>query len=292
MLGRSAAVLAVALLTACASDQPDAEPTAAEGLRVASFDFVESEILTEVYAQALEAEGIEVERLGAVGPREVVVPAMRNDRVDLVPEYLGSALAFAGVTTSPADATTGLELLDAAVNRFDIDVLTPAPAEDTNVFVVTAANAVRHELAEVSDLTSVDFDRIGGPAECPERPLCLLGLDEVYDLTFVEFVTQPSLLFTAEALRRDEIDVGVMFSTSPELAGDDLVALRDDRGLQPLENVVPMIRRDALDRWDVGPALDAVSAALTTEGLRDLNRRAAEGEPIADIARAWLASID
>jgi osmoprotectant transport system substrate-binding protein len=71
----------------------------------------------------------------------------------------------------------------------------------------------------------------------------------------------------------------------------DLVELRDDRGLQPAENITPLVRNEVLDRWgdDVADSIDAVSARLTTLSLRRLNAevgRATAG--VAEIATAWL----
>lgn len=289
-----AKVTAVTLLVlgGCASDGSTEVPSDADGLRIASFDFAESEVLAEVYAQAAEAVGVPVVRLGAVGPREVVVPAMRNDAVDLVPEYLGSALLFAEVDSLPADVEDATSTLGDRLDEYEIAVLRPSGAVDSNVFVVTASTAEAYGLVSVSDLAAAPLNRLGGPAECVDRPLCLIGLRDTYAVTFDEFVTQPSLLFTAESLRQGEIDVGVMFSTAPELDADDLVALIDDRGLQPPENVVPIVRRSALARWgpELSAALDAVSAQLTTEQLRRLNARVAEGESTTDLARDWLDS--
>lgn len=290
-------VLAALLLlpvAACANGDTESEPTAVETLRVASFDFDESRILAEVYAQAVERAGVPVTRLGAVGPREIVIPAMRSDQIDLVAEYLGSALRFAEVLEAPDDPTVAAELLALRVDAFGIDVLTPSSAEDSNVFVVSDATAERLELDAVSDLATAGLTRFGGPAECPDRPLCLVGLRDTYGVSFDEFVAQPSLAFTAEALRRDEIDVGLLFSTSPQLDAPDLFELTDDLGLQPPENVVPLLRRSALERW--GPelvrALDAVSAQLTTPDLRRLNGLIADGVSPSDAAREWLASFE
>ena len=98
-------------------------------------------------------------------------------------------------------------------------------------------------------------------------------------------------MITAEALRRDEIDVGVMFSTDATLT-DEFTVLEDDRDLQPAENIVPVIRTEALVRWgeaEIAAALDGVSIDLTTPELRELNRRAAFDE-IAAVAADWLAS--
>ena len=297
MRRRNLLALAVALLTsasACVGSSPTAEPTEQGALRVASFDFAESVVLAEVYAQAAERAGVPVERLGPVGPREVLVPAMRNDQIDLVPEYVGSALRFAGVVETPHDPQVAATLLAERVDEFDIDVLMPSSAVDQNVVVVSAETAAVHGLVAISDLAGVRLETFGGPPECPDRPLCLAGLQSTYGLTFEEFVAQPTLAFTAEALRRGEIDVGVMFSTSPELEAADLVVLADDRNLQPPENVVPVVRVLALERWDpdLRRSLDAVSTNLTTTDLRQMNGQIAGGAAAVDVAREWLATFD
>jgi osmoprotectant transport system substrate-binding protein len=272
-----------------------ADPSPDDGVRIASFDFVESELLAELYAQVLEAADIPVIRLGVVGPREIVAPALELDRVDLVPEYLGTALRYFGDTADPdvVDSTqSSSRALQQLLTPRGLVVLDAAAAQNSNAIVVTSEFAAEGNIVTISDLTERSTElRLGGPVECPDRPLCLLGLSEVYGLEFAEFVPQQSVALTVEALRRDEIEVGVAFTTSPELDDDAFTVLDDDRGLQPSENVVPMIRRSALDRW--GPQLDnalnAFSATLTTDQLRAMNRRVADETSPAEIAAAWLA---
>jgi osmoprotectant transport system substrate-binding protein len=75
----------------------------------------------------------------------------------------------------------------------------------------------------------------------------------------------------------DEI-VGPESSAEPGAAQssgnpDDLVVLADDKGLQTVDNVVPVVRREAATEPLV-EALDTVSESLTTEDLVELNRRA------------------
>lgn len=289
-----AVVIAVVVGVACGSDaQPRAEDDPASGLRVASFDFAESSLLAELYAQALEAAGVPVVRLGAVGPREVVAPAMEVGRIDLVPEYLGTALQYRGSADPDPDSESARAELNERLAPRGLTALAASPAEDKNVIVVTAESADAQGLETISDLLAAgDDQRFGGPAECPERPLCLVGLEAVYGLRFADFVPQRSLAFTAEALRRGEIDVGLMFSTASELEADDLVELVDDRRLQPAENVLPVVRIDSIDRWGPGmaAALDELSAELTTADLRELNARVAGGDPIEVVATDWLTS--
>ncbi len=73
---------------------------------------------------------------------------------------------------------------------------------------------------------------------------------------------------------------------------EGFVELRDDRGLQPPENVTPLVRAEVVDRWgtEFVDVVDAVSEHITTEELRELNGRVTRGEgDIASIARSWLA---
>ncbi len=287
-------IIGFALVSACGGTATDETgPTGEDGVRVASFDFAESELLAELYAQALESAGLPVVRMGRAGPREVVAPAIELDRIDLVPEYLGTALQFYGATTTDPDPTTSAAALADRLAPRGLRALEPAAAQDANAVVVTRAFAAEYDLRMISDLADLAADlRFGGPVECPERPLCLVGLSEVYGLDFAEFIPQRSLPLTAEALHWGEIDVGLLFTTSSEADDDALVLLEDDRRLQPAENVVPVARESALARWGPGvtAALDRVSAALDTADLREMNRAVSEGMAVADVASAWLSN--
>ena len=286
------AILAFVLVAAaCGGDDDPTGPTAGDGMRIASASFAENELLAEMYAQVIESTGVPVVRLGPVGPREIFAPALESGLIDLVPEYLGSARAHFGATeTDPATDTSLADLNRRLVSR-DLTALQAARAEDKDVFAVTRETATRFDLDTISDLAAVAPDmRFGGLPECPDNPLCLAGLRDVYGLEFAEFVAQRSLTITAEALHRGEIEVGQFFSTASELEDPLLVVLEDDRTMQPAQNIIPLIRDDALDRWgtEVVDGIIGVSLWLTTRQLRFLNLRIARGEPIADVARDWL----
>jgi osmoprotectant transport system substrate-binding protein len=288
------AAIAVVASSACGGDNTTAPPPEpADGIRVASFDFAESVLLAEMYAQVIESTGAPVVRLGAVGPREIIAPALEQDRIDLVPEYLGTARQYAGASEPDPETASALADLDDRLAERGLTALEAAPAEDKNVFAVTAEFAEQAGLETISDLAPLAAElRFGGTPECPDRPLCLAGLEDVYGLQFAEFVPQRSLKFTAEALRREEISVGLMFSTAAALVTFDLVVLEDDRLMQPAENIVPVIRADALARWgpDVAEALNAMSRELTTRELRILNVQVGNDVPVETVAREWLTS--
>jgi osmoprotectant transport system substrate-binding protein len=266
-------------LSACSSDAPTPAAVAHlddDVVTVGSFDFPESVVLAELYSQALERAGISVQRSFRLGPRELVAPALAQGLVELVPEYRGTARQFFEI----GGRIGVLEPLDSA------------PAEDANAIVVTRATARRLHLRTVSDLRPVAGRlTFGGPPECPSRPLCLPGLRRTYRLRFFEFLRlDTGGPVSRQALRDGAVDVALLFSSDPALAGGELVELTDDRGLQPEENITPYVHRGLLRRFPGLPeALDRVSAHLTTADLRALNDEMARGHrPVREIAGAWL----
>ena len=293
MSRRAAVVLAVALLAgACSPPAPTEPPPTDLAITVAGFDFPESSILAEIYALALERAGYPVRRHLALGPRELLLPALERGLVDLVPEYEGSATAFLGGTPSPDPEVTHAALGGLLAER-GLRAGTPARAQDRNVFVVPVELAERHDLTRLSDLAPLDDAlRLGGPPECPVRPFCLLGLEERYGLVFRAFVPlDAGGPLTLQALRDGFVDVGLVFTTDPVLDDGEFVPLADDRGLQPTERIVPIVREDVVDRYgaEVLDVLDEATANLTTAVLRAMNATVADGESVPDVAADYFA---
>jgi osmoprotectant transport system substrate-binding protein len=285
----------VVVVAGCDRDPapPPPEDPRRPTIQLASFDFPESEILGELYGQALRQHGFPVELVVQLGAREVVAPALEQGKVDMVPEYLGSALNFLNNRDRVATADPGLThaRLEQAFAPRGVSVLAYAPAVDRNGFVVTGEMARTRGLEKLSDLAPMASQlAFGGPPECAQRPLCLRGLQDVYKLKFARFEAMPSRTVTAAALETGEIDVGMIDTTDPNLVKHDLVQLEDDRDLQPADNVVPVVRREVLDAY--GPPLvgllNAVSTQLTTLELTRLNLQVADGRPPADAAAGWL----
>jgi osmoprotectant transport system substrate-binding protein len=259
---------------------------------VGSFNFPESEVLAQVYAKALGAKDIPVRLELNLGPRELVEPALLRGLVHLVPEYQGSAVDFiaGGGATDDPEATH--DSLVHALAGTSAAALRSAPAQDANAFAVTRATADRYGLRNISDLQPVAGRLVlGGSPECPDRPLCLLGLQDVYELRFRDFVPlDAGGPLTVSALAGGDVDVALVFTSDPVVAARGFVLLHDDLGLEPAENVTPIVSRSMLahhgDR--LRSTLDAVSAALTTDQLIGMNRAVARGRSAALVAESWL----
>ncbi|NEK59711.1 ABC transporter substrate-binding protein [Geodermatophilus sabuli] len=288
-------VLIGLVLPGCGSAGPPAAPAAEGTVRVASYDFPENQILAEVYAEAIRRAGLPVSVDHGIGTREVVLPALEQGVVDVVVDYLGTALEFVepggpAVQREPGHLRAALARVLA---QRGATVLAAASAEDQNGFAVRGAFAEQNGVRRLSDLAALAPGLVfGGPPECAERRFCLPGLRAVYGLEFAEVRSMPSRAATVEALRSGEIDVGLLETTDPRLGDARLILLQDDRALQPHENVVPVVRTRVLDQAgsELRTALDAVSARLTTADLVRLNRAVAlDGRTPAEAAALWWA---
>lgn len=282
-------------IAACGSAVPRDRTLGDDAVTIASFDFAESETIAEIYAGSLRAHGFEVRHLRRVGAREMVLPALERGLIEVVPEYVGSAVEFLGGRPS-VDLASSLATLRVSLGPRGIEVLEPAPAQSRNGLVVATDTATDHALRTVSDLRGVASEMtLGAPPECPERELCLPGLSTTYGLEFASILPlDAGGPITAAAVQQGVVDVGVLFTSDGSLAEHGLVLLRDDRRLQPAENVTPLVRRDAVERFgaELTEAIDAVSAELTTAELRALNALVSEGVAPADAAAGWLDEHD
>lgn len=253
--------------------------------------FAENQIVAEIYAQVLEKAGYSVKRSLNLKSREISEPALERGEIDVVPEYLGSLLVFLDENaTAAAGAEQTAEQVRKLLEGRNAVLLEPSEANNTNAFVVTAQTADQRKLKKVSDLVPVAGEMVlGGPPECPNRPFCIPGLKEEYGITFREFkpldVGGP---LTVSALEGGEIDVGVLFTTSPIIDKKSFVILDDDKGLQQAENITPLVNAEVVND-EIRRLLNGVSQKLSTEKISELNGKVEiDKEDPEDVAREFL----
>jgi osmoprotectant transport system substrate-binding protein len=285
------------LLVGCApqSAAPAGGGAAKPTVRVGSTNFTEQLILAELYAQALTANGYTVDRKLNLGNREVVAPALETGQIDLYPEYLASYLTFVSKdpTKASTDAQASFKNLQDALKAKSLTPLDFATAIDANGFAVTKATADRHKLAKLSDLAPISSQLVlGGPPECPTRPFCLQGLTQTYGVQFKEFKALDAAgPITVAALEGNQVDVGMLLTTSAVIQAKGFVLLEDDKKLQLADNVVPVVRDELLNRApaDFRATINSVTGKLTTAELTGLNKQVEIDRMDAkDAAAAWL----
>ena len=94
----------------------------------------------QMYAQALEADGVTVETQPNIGAREVYMTAFEDGDIDLLPEYNGALLAYqVGEAGVPEDVTSPEEVYDALQEELPEggETLPQSEAEDKDTLTVT-----------------------------------------------------------------------------------------------------------------------------------------------------------
>lgn len=289
----AAVVAAILPLSACGGD-----PTSGGGsggsstITIGSANFPENELLAEMYAQALEAKDVTVQRKFNIGARELYLKALKDGSIDMVPEYNGALLAALSGQDVPKDVSTPEEVYDALqkVLPSGTETLEQSPAEDKDTLTVTSDTASKYSLKTIDDLKPVASKlTLGGGPEFAKRYQGVVGLKELYGITFKEFKPlDPGGPLTKAALKKGNIQVANIFSTDSTIETDKLVVLEDTKNLFLAQNIVPVIRSSKVD-GDVKDALNAVSQALTTEDLtKYLAEVAVDKKDPATVAKEFL----
>jgi len=288
--------LVCVVLTACSPSTPVGAPHGPGGPKGTivvgvSGAFTENQIVAEMYAQVLERKGYTVERQFNLRSREISQNALESGQIDLKPEYLSSLLLFLDPNAQASSDTADVANQDRRLLQpRGITLLTPSPAQDTNAFVANAKTAERFGLTTMSSLALVASQlTFGGPPECAQRPFCMPGLEKAYGILFDDFVALdvggPQ---TIAALKADEVQIGLLFSTDPSIRQNGFVPLVDDKHLQNAENLTPVIRSEKLND-EVRGLLDAVSAQLSTEKVTELvGKVVIDRQNVAAVAREFL----
>ncbi|QFG25217.1 ABC transporter substrate-binding protein [Actinomadura sp. WMMB 499] len=295
--GTVVGLVAALSLTACGGgDGGDDNPLAGGGgdssaITVGSANFPESALLGEIYAQALEGKGLEVERKFNIGAREVYYDQVVKGGIDVMPEYNGALLTTSVDPESKAATTEEINKELTAKLPEGAAILDSSTAEDKDSVTVTKETAQEHDLKTIADLEPVAGQMtIGGPSEFKTRQQGLVGLEGQYGLKFEKF--QPldagAQATLVELLLDDEIQAADLFTTDPMIAEHGLVVLEDPKHVFSAQNVTPLVYEQGVNE-QARTALNAVSAKLTTQHLLDMMKRiVVDKDDQEKVAEEWL----
>ncbi|RSM63885.1 glycine/betaine ABC transporter substrate-binding protein [Kibdelosporangium aridum] len=298
LAGLATVVAAALALTACggssdplAGNNATGNPAPTDTIIVGSANFAESRLLAEIYAQALSAKGVKVDKKLGIGSRETYFPGIQDGSIDLVPEYTGVLLQYLdkkATATSSDEVYTELK----KVLPQTLTVLDKAAAEDKDAVVITKETAAKYNAKSIADLVPHAGEiTFGGPPEFQERPDGIPGIKERYGLTFKGYKSLEPGPITTKALLDGDIQAADIFTTDASIEANGFVVLDDPKNNFAAQNVVPVINtKKASDV--VKTTLNKISAKLDTKTLLDLNAKlAAPDKPDASkVAQDWLAS--
>jgi osmoprotectant transport system substrate-binding protein len=287
-------ILAVAAV-ACGDDDDSAGGST--NVTVGSSNFPESDLLAQIYGQALAANGFQVKYQPGIGAREVYYKAINNGEIDLVPEFTNSLLSYVIKSKDPSKAPTatnvdqqltelGKELPDT------LEVLTPSTAEDKDVIACTADAAKQYDLTDFTSLAKASKNiTIAGQPEFKTRsPMGLVGLKDNYGAEFKEFKPL-AVAAVGDALKSKKVDCGDLFSTMSVITTGGFKVLDDDKHTAANEAVLPLVRKQVVSD-KMTSTLDNINKQLNTDVLRALMVKIEVEKAAPDVvAKDWLASL-
>jgi osmoprotectant transport system substrate-binding protein len=292
------ALTATAAMLAVASCGSSTDPLAtgstaradAGSIIVGSANFPENVLLAEIYAGALTAKGVKVEKKLNIGSRETYIPGFKDGSIDLIPEYTGVLAQYFNKDVKATDADGVYAELKAAVPT-TLTVLDKSAAEDKDAVVVTKETAARLKLKSIGDLAPLaEGLTLGGPPEWKTRPTGVPGLKKLYNLEFKTFrALDAGGPLSVQALKNGQVDAVNLFTTDPSIAANGFVILDDPKSLFAAQNVVPLITKSKVNPT-VSAALNAISAKLDTATLGGLVKEVVvDKKDAAVVAKEFLA---
>ncbi|MGO4586759.1 ABC transporter substrate-binding protein [Arthrobacter sp. 2RAF6] len=288
------AVLMGTALAGCAGNPMAADTANASStsVTIGSAAFPESELLGEIYSQALEAQGVSVKRNFDIAARDIYLAALKDGSIDLLPEYTGALYSSLVKGGAPEGVTTSDQVYKAlqGVLPEGTQTLNMSAAEDKDTLAVTPATAQKYNLKSITDLAPVGNElTVGAGAGWDETYVGLVGLKKVYGIDFKGFKGLDSGgPLTLGALLNDQIQVANIYSTDASIESQKLVVLDDPKHLFAAENIVPLIRKEKATPA-VSDALNSVSKALTTENLtKYLAEVTVDKKDTASVAKEFL----
>ncbi len=261
---------------------------------VATKPFAESFILGEMFAQLLEARGVEVDRRPGLGATQIAFEALRNGDIDVYPEYTGTGLLAILGEDPPGSGGAAYQRVSAVFReRWGVRWLPPLGFENTYAIAVRPETADSLGLATISDLAREAGGLTAGlTPDFIGRADGLPGLQSAYGLVLGEI---RALLQAVkyQALAQGEVDVIDGYATDGQIARYGFVVLEDDLGFFPPYDAAAVVsRRVAEGRPDVVAALTELSGRIDEPTMRDLNRRVEiDGEDVRVVAADALSAL-
>ncbi len=208
-------------VASCGTGQTTAGQTTrggASSVVVGAFHFPESELLGEIYADALRAKGIAVTTQFGFDSREVSYPAVCTGQITIMPEYNGALLTTSVNPQSTAFTTGQVDMALEAELPPSLMIGEQAQAQDRDSVTVTQAFARKYHLRSIVDLAPIVGNmEFGGPQEFQGREQGTLGLRQKYGLTpkGFTFLNDDSGPQSIEALVSNQVQAADIFTSDP-----------------------------------------------------------------------------
>ncbi|MBI3652302.1 MAG: ABC transporter permease subunit [Acidobacteria bacterium] len=263
---------------------------------IASKDFTEQLILSEIVAQLLESRAaVEVERKFELAG-DLSHRGMLAGEVDGYVEYTGTAFMAILKHQRLTDPRAVYEQTKREyAERFHIEWFAPLGFQNTFAVLVRGAEARRLNLQTISQAARYAPEwRAGFGQDFMSRQDGYPGFAKTYGLKFAAPPREMDLSLTYRALAAQQVDLIAGNSTDGLIDKLDLFQLEDDKKYFPPYEAAVVFRQATLQRYPkIVDALKRLEGKLNDAEMRRLNYAVdAEHRSPKEVAREFLAKQD
>lgn len=256
--------------------------------------FTEQQLVAEMTAQLLRANGYKVDKRADLGS-SVLRAAQENGQVDVYWEYTGTSLITYNKITDKLSAEETYKKISELDAQKGITWLNPSKANNTYALAMRKVDAEKDGVVSISDLAknvaAGKSYKFASNAEFFSRPDGLRPLQEEYGFEFErKNIVRMDGGLTYQALRDGQVDLALVLSTDGRIPAFGFLVLKDDKGFFPGYALTPVIRTEVLEgNPRVGELLNALSSKLDDEVIAGLNSRVDVGrESIEGVSKEFL----
>lgn len=282
------ALAAILFFTGCAKN---------DSITIGSKDFGENIVIAEMLSQLVETHtDLKVNRKLNLGGTFVNFNAIKNNQIDLYPEYTGTGLTAhlkMDVVNDPDESYRIVS--EEFVKQWDIVWLEPFGFNNTYTLAVTPEVYEKYGVETYSDLIPYAGELVfGAEHEFFDRQDGFDGLVEMYGLSFKGEPMKLNASLKYQAIGRGDMDVTDAFATDGPIKQYSLKILEDDLGFFPPYHAAPIVRKEVLDKHpELKSVLNMLAGKLDDATMTELNYLVdVEGKAVEQVAKEFLTSLN
>ncbi|WP_227764408.1 glycine betaine ABC transporter substrate-binding protein [Zhaonella formicivorans] len=262
---------------------------------VGSKTFTEALLLGTMTYEYLKALGYPVENKIGLGELAVIRPALESNQIGAYWEYTGTVLINVMQHEPSFDEEECYNLVKEWDAKNNIIWLDRAPLNDTYGIMVRKDIADKYNLKKVSDLVGQikkgEKIRLVGSQEWEERPDGLSYFEKVYGYKHPkDLYYNAALNIGYEALKNNQAEMGLAFTTDARVKAYGLVMLEDDKKAFPVYNAAPLFRKEIIDAYpEIPEQMKKLSSLLDNDTIMELNKAVdVDKKSVEEVAKEFL----
>jgi osmoprotectant transport system substrate-binding protein len=267
--------------------------TKATPIIVGTKNFPEQYVLGQLYKQALEAQGFNVQYKENIASTELIDTSLKSGKITMYPEYTGIMLSVTFKKKAlPKSAGATYALAKKLYGKRGQTLLAQTPFQDVDVIAVTRATANKYGLKTLRDLSKVSNLNIAAFPEWETRWRDEIGAR--YGVKGFDFVPLAGIS-AYQLLDQKKVLAADVFTTDPQLLSGKYVQLRDPQNMFGFQHVAPVVSKKLVSEYGAKftSTINKVTNLLTVKAIAAMNRAVGinKKDP-ADVAEAFLKAND